>query len=272
MTQAKSPQRAPLQHWTLDQALWWMHEGRELEVSVCAGPHRYPENIGRLLEAFKRGGIVASGVTTGSRQDLRPVEWMDLEIVCDDSGLGFSDEMFADDFCDDPLIVRSARVFPRIEVRGCAMAAGRVISGPTGAVEGFHTVIEDVLLPAEQVRAAFPSRLASVPLPARSTASRKGAIQVAEKELLRIIGGSPALRLLSNDVLKEYVTALAVDKGFHLSDEDFRELKKKVVETCKANAWVSPGAPKSENEPKIRQTLNDLGLSHLRAEVGFPSE
>lgn len=150
-------------YWTVDQALSWMHEGSEPDALMFAGPHRSAENFGRLLDVLKQGRIVASTLEpNGQRRDLRPDEWMDLELWEDDRPSMFVGFDFAIDGCDPdptaPIFVRTRSVVHRSRRAGPCVPSAAEISSEPGSVQWFHVLRDHVLFPAEQVRACFPPR------------------------------------------------------------------------------------------------------------------
>lgn len=248
-------------HWTVDQALSWMHEGSEPDALMFAGPHRSAENFGRLLDVLKQGRIVASTLEpTGQRRDLRPDEWMDLELWEDDRPAMFADFDFAMDEADAwpeaPILVRTRSVIHRNHRTGPCVPSAAEASSEPGSVQWFHAVRDHVLFPAEQVRASFP-------LPARTAAQQKRAHDVADAELRRILAASPGLRLLSDAILRDHVGAISKKHGGKLSQADFRELKASIVGELGASAWTAPGAPCKSDRDEIDKRLTDLGLAHL---------
>ena len=253
--------------WTLDEALCWVHGGKVLDARVLAGYHRSAGTIGRLLEALREGRVIASAMDQGRRRDILAVEWLDLEIIDDEPSVGvIGDWSLGDAPYVGPLVVRSARAFPASDIGGRrSMQAERQLARAAGAVPGFHYVVEDVLFDAAGVRGAFP-------LAQHTAAQAFIAEKVAEKELRRIIGWSPGLRLLSDLVLMDHVAARAAAEGGYFTLAVFRDLKGRVVRDLGSDAWTRAGRPRNADRGMIEERLLALGLSHLVEHQEIPAE
>ena len=248
-------------YWTIDQALLWIHAGKEADAPLFSGPHRSAECIARLLEALMQGRILASTLEpTRRRRDLRPDEWMDLEFWEDDDPGMFLDDDFimavGDDCPAAPIHVRTRAVVHRSERVGYCVPSADAASSEPGAAQWFHIVRDHVLFPAEQVRACFPP-------PARTATERSRAVAVAEAELRRIIGASAGLRLLPDPVLAQHVKQRAFEAGGQLSDGEYRETRKAIIKEFGAGDWEKAGRQADAKRADVRRILTDLGLAHL---------
>jgi hypothetical protein len=215
--------RGPTDRWSLQQAAVWIETRRVPEHPI----HRRiaPAVVQELHNALMAGTITASGsVDGGERRDIRPQEWTDYVLTLKQTT--FSGEHYSGAHGTPVLTVISIRSFPAAALKYHGRRS-RVRVPSTASKDGepaYHRVIQDVLLPREQVVRQWPSDR-------RSTLPDNGPTEVGSKPGLgaKTFGIEQAIQQLWPN---------GIPKGLSAKDRN-----KAILDWLKSNGCSVPTSP-----------------------------
>jgi hypothetical protein len=163
--------RAPVELWSLVQAAVWV-EARADPSDHLIYRGIAPSTVQELHESLKAGTITASGcVDGGERRAILPAEWNDYRLTLEHAAFVNHDYVGSPGM---PVItVLSIRPFAAAALKYHGYRSGvRIPSAQSPDGEpGYHRVIDDVLLPREEVVQQWPA-FGRAPLPDDLLAAR----------------------------------------------------------------------------------------------------
>ncbi len=149
--------RGPAELWSMEQAVFWI----ERRAAVPARPlHRRlaPARVQDLYKALRTGVITASGsVDGGERRNISPGEWSDYRLTLKHTT--FSNYHYTGAPGTPVITVHSIRSLPAaaLKYHGHRSRVRIPSSELKNGEPAYHRVIQDVLLPQEEVVRQWPS-------------------------------------------------------------------------------------------------------------------